>query len=126
MLKTNPEIMRHRGVYNNISSNPSSDVLILLKVLHISMDENGNHSLHLLILRNPSGSCHGINLSCVCGCTVNDGPPSCLSKQGTNLMRPSCIVRLSGEDSSMGWNSGVDVERHVDIRRISQKVTTSQ
>ena len=46
------------------------------------------------------------------GSTINDTPPSCHSKQGTELAGLVSIVGNTGKDSSMSLNSGVDVERH--------------
>jgi hypothetical protein len=88
------------------------DVMVFLIMLEVGMDKNGNHHLSLLIIGNPSNLSHRISLSCMRGGSFYDAPPSCHSKQGTNLARPLRIILDAGKNGSTGLDSGVDVERH--------------
>ena len=77
------------------------------------MDEDGDHYLSLLVVGNSSGTSSSISLTCMSGCTISDGPPSCHSKQGMELAGPVSIVGNAGKNSSTSLNSRVDVERHI-------------
>jgi hypothetical protein len=88
------------------------DITILLIMLEVRMDKDGNHRLSLLVIGNPSGPSSGISCVRMSGDPFYDGPPSCHSKQGANLARPLRIVLDASENGSTGLDSGVDVERH--------------
>jgi hypothetical protein len=88
------------------------DVSVLLIVLEVRVDKNGDHRLCLLIVANPSCLRSRISLSCMCGDSFDNVPPSCHGKQGANLARPLRIVLNTGKNGSAGLDSGVDVERH--------------
>jgi hypothetical protein len=88
------------------------DVSVLLIVLEVRVDKNGDHRLCLLIVANPSGLRSSIGCICMSGGPFNDGPPSCHSKQGANLARPLRVVFNAGKNGGAGLNGGVDVERH--------------
>jgi hypothetical protein len=81
-------------------------------MLEVRVDKNGDHRLCLLVIADPSCLRSRISLSCVCGGSFDNAPPSCHGKQGTNLARPLRIVFDTGENSGAGLDSGVDVERH--------------
>jgi hypothetical protein len=88
------------------------DMSVLLIMLEVGMDKDGDHRLCLLIVGNPSYLSGSISLSCMRGGSFYDAPPSCHSKQGTDLARPLRIVFDAGKNGSTGLDSGVDVERH--------------
>ena len=107
-LKLLPEVSSHRRV-SHVSDWNISFLLIVLKV---SMDEDGDHRLGLLIMIDPSCLRGSIRLSCMKRSSVYDGPPSCHSKQGTDLTRPLGVIEDASKNSSARLNRGVDVERH--------------
>ena len=76
------------------------------------MNEDGNHRLGLLIITDPSCSSSSISLSCMSRSSVYNGPPSCHSKQGTDLTRPLGVMGDASKNGSARLNCGVDVERH--------------
>ena len=92
-----------------VSDRNVSFFLIMLKV---GMDEDGDHRLGLLIMTDPSCLSSSIRLSCMKGCSVYDGPPSCHSKQGTDLTRPLRIIGDAGKDGGTRLDCRIDVERH--------------
>ena len=95
-LKLQPEISSH-GRMGDVSDRNISFLLIMLKV---GMNEDGDHRLGLLIITNPSCSSSSISLSCMSRSSIYNGPPSCHSKQGTNLARPLGVVGDAGKNSS--------------------------
>ena len=107
-LKLLPEVSSHRRV-SHISDWNISFFLIMLKV---SMDEDGDHRLGLLIMTDPSCLSSSVRLSCMSRSSVYNGPPSCHGKQGTNLTRPLGIIGDASKNGSARLNRGVDVERH--------------
>ena len=92
---------------------PSSYISFLLIMLKIQVDKDGDYSLSLLIIGNPSGMSSRVSLTCMSRSTINDAPPSCHGKQGMELAGPMSIVGNAGKNGSMSLNSGVDVERHI-------------
>jgi hypothetical protein len=88
------------------------DITVLLIVLEVRVDEDGDHRLCLLVIANPSSLCSSIGCIRMSGGPFNDGPPSCHSEQGANLARPLRIVLDAGKNGGTGLNGGVDVERH--------------
>ena len=107
-LKLQPEMSSH-GRMSDISNR---NIIFLLIMLEVGMNEDGNHHLGLLIITNPSCSSSSISLSCMSRSSVYDGPPSCHSKQGTNLARPLGVIGDASKNGSARLNRGVDVERH--------------
>ena len=107
-MKLLPEVSSHRRM-SHISNWNVGFLLIMLKV---GMNKNGDHRLGLLIMTDPSCLSGSVRLSCMKRSSVYDGPPSCHSKQGTDLTRPLRIVGDAGENGSTRLNGGVDVERH--------------
>ena len=91
-LKLLPEVSSHR----RMSHVSNWNVSLLLIVLKVGMDEDGNHRLGLLIMTDPSCLSSSVRLSCMKRSSVYDGPPSCHSKQGTDLTRPLRIVGDAG------------------------------
>ena len=91
-LKLLPEVSSHR----RMSYVSDRNISFLLIVLKIGMDEDGDHRLGLLIMTDPSCLSGSVRLSCMKKRSVYDGPPSCHSKQGTNLTRPLRIVGDAG------------------------------
>ena len=77
------------------------------------MNEDSDHCLSLLVVVNPSGMSSSISLTCISGDTINNTPPFCHSKQGTELAGPVSIVGNTGKNGSTSLNSGVDLERHI-------------
>ena len=107
-LKLLPEVSCHRRM-SHVSDRNVSFLLIVLKV---GMDEDGDHRLGLLIMTDPSCLSGSIRLSCMKRSSIYDRPPSCHSKQGTNLTRPLGVIGDAGKNSSARLNSRVNVERH--------------
>ena len=107
-LKLLPEVSSHRRM-SHISDWNVSFLLIVLKV---GMNEDGDHRLGLLIMTDPNCLSSIVSLTCMSRSSVYDGPPSCHSKQGTNLTRPLRIIGDAGKNGSARLNCGVDVERH--------------
>ena len=105
-LKLLPEVSRHRGM-SYVSNWNVSFLLIMLKV---GMNKDSNHGLGLLIMTDPSCLSGSVRLSCIKRGSVYDGPPSCHSKQGTDLSRPLRIIGDAGKNGSARLNRGVDVE----------------
>ena len=107
-LKLLPEVSSHR----RMSHVSDWNVGFLLIVLKVGMNKDGDHRLGLLIMADPSCLSGSVRLSCMKRCSVYDGPPSCHSKQGTDLTRPLRIVGDASKNGSARLNRGVDVERH--------------
>ena len=91
---------------------PDWNVSFFLIVLKVGMNEDGDHRLGLLIMTDSSCLSGSVRLSCMKRRSVYDGPPSCHSKQGTNLTRPLRIIGDAGKNGSARLNRGIDVERH--------------
>ena len=107
-LKLLPEVSSH----GRVSYVSNWNVSFLLIVLKVGMDEDSDHRLGLLIMTDPSCLSGSIRLSCMKRSSIYDGPPSCHSKQGTDLTRPLRIVGDAGKNGSARLDRGVDVERH--------------
>jgi hypothetical protein len=100
--------MSHGGM----SDVSNRNMTVLLIMLEVRVDKDGNHRLCLLIIGNPSRLSSRISLSCVCGGSFHNVPPPCHSKQSANLARPLRVVFNASKNGSAGLDSGVDVERH--------------
>ena len=107
-LKLLPEVSSHRRV-SHVSDWNVGFLLIMLKV---SMDEDDDHRLGLLSMTDPSCLSSSVSLTCMNRSSVYNGPPSCHSKQGTNLSRPLGVIGDASKNGSARLDCGVDVERH--------------
>ena len=99
---------------------PCCDICILLKMLHVLINEDRNKWLCLSIIWVPCDLCGSISSCCISRSSTDNIPPGSHGEKVVDLMSPSRVIGRANENGSSGLDGWVDVERQYGSNKIKR------